>query len=357
MLGENLPTPPIGKHSPALFPKTRKIPTLDLPHPKMNIMPKHPRRSFVRNLATLGVAGLAFPHLQAFPSPFFAPERKFRLCLNPGAIGVSTDQRGLLDMARKHGFEAMIAFPDELAKMEASAVEDLVAEMKDANITWGAAGLPVQFRESEEKFRSDLESLPRHAAAMERAGVTRTNTWIMPTHATLPYLDNFELHQERLQLVARVLDHHGVRLGLEYVGPKTLMARERFAFIRTMTEARQLINAIGETNVGFVLDSFHWFTAGETVADLLTVDPDEVVTVDLNDAFAGRSADEQIDNQRELPAATGVIDIAGFVGALKQIGYAGPARAEPFNAALNAMVDEEAVASTKEALLRAIGEA
>jgi 2-keto-myo-inositol isomerase len=131
------------------------------------------------------------------------------------------------------------------------------------------------------------------------------------------------------------------------------MSRNKFAFIRTMREVRELIDATGEKNMGVQLDSFHWFCAGDTVADLLTLDREDIVTVDLNDAYAGRTADEQIDGQRELPTATGVIDLKAFLGALVQIGYDGPIRAEPFNKKLNDMENEEAVKLTAEMMTRA----
>jgi sugar phosphate isomerase/epimerase len=95
-----------------------------------------------------------------------------------------------------------------------------------------------------------------------------------------------------------------------------------------------------------VLDSWHWWTAKETAEDLRTVRNHDVVAVDLNDAPAGIPIDDQKDNQRELPGATGVIPIRVFVQALVEMGYDGPARAEPFNAALNALEDDDACART-----------
>ena len=74
---------------------------------------------------------------------------------------------------------------------------------------------------------------------------------------------------------------------------------------------------------------------------------------DLNDAPAGIPVDEQMDGSRELPAATGVIDLKGFLGALVKIGYDGPVRAEPFNRQLNAMPNEEAMAATAAAMKKA----
>ena len=101
------------------------------------------------------------------------------------------------------------------------------------------------------------------------------------------------------------------------------------------------------------MDSWHWWTAGDTEADILSLDPVQVVAVDLNDAPAGIPREEQIDGRRELPMATGVIDVKVFLNALNRIGYRGPVRAEPFNQALNSLDNEAACAATIVALRKA----
>ncbi len=83
-------------------------------------------------------------------------------------------------------------------------------------------------------------------------------------------------------------------------------------FIHSLNETKELIAAIGTGNVGIQLDSWHWFTADETVADLLTLRNEDIITVDLNDAPQGIALDKQIDSARELPAATGVIPTSPF---------------------------------------------
>ena len=60
-----------------------------------------------------------------------------------------------------------------------------------------------------------------------------------------------------------------------------------------------------------------------------------------------------MDSRRELPAATGVIDLKAFLSALVEVGYDGPVRAEPFNRELNALPAAEAVAATAAALKKA----
>ena len=286
------------------------------------------RRQFLKTVSVLGLAPIAQSNLFGMSKKYAS--RKFTMSLSPGAIGVKASQTELVDMARQYGFEAIDAMPAQLAKMSKGALDELTGKMKDAGLSWGVAGLPVQFRQSEQLFREHMNTLPGLAAALSHAGGMRMSTWIMPTDPHLTYRENFRQHTSRLHEVANVLGHHGIRLGLEYVGPKTLMARDKFSFIRTMKECKELIHSIAESNVGFVLDSFHWFCAGESPADLLTLDNSDIVACDLNDAVAGVTADDQLDNRRELPMATGEVDTKSFLETLVKIGYDGPVRAEPF---------------------------
>jgi sugar phosphate isomerase/epimerase len=179
------------------------------------------------------------------------------------------------------------------------------------------------------------------------------STWLAPCDDRLTYVANFRQHARRLRQVAEVLGDHRQRLGLEYVGPKTSWTARRYPFIHSMAEMKDLLAEIDRPSVGFLLDSWHWYNAGETVDDLRTLKGEQVVACDLNDAPAGIPVDQQKDGVRELPCATGVIDLKGFLGALVEIGYDGPIRAEPFNRQLRAMPRDEALAATAAAMKKA----
>ena len=314
---------------------------------------KENRRSFIKKSALL--SAMAYAPFQSFASGLAASKRSFRMSLNPGAVGVKLDQEELLEMASKYGFEAIVPFSDTLAGWDESRITEFTDKMKSKNIAWGAAGLPMNFRTDEETHVKGLHELPKYAWALNKAGVTRMSTWIMPTHSYLTYLENFKQHARRLKDISKTLGDLGINLGLEYVGPKTLMSSQKYSFVHSMAECKELIEAIGEPNVGFQLDSFHWFCAGETKEDLLSLTNRDIMTVDLNDAREGFSADEQIDGKRELPMATGVINLKSFMEALVEIGYDGPVRAEPFNQALNDLDNEDALKKTADAMKKAFG--
>lgn len=315
------------------------------------VMHQPNRRQFIQQTTIACLAGGAL--LAGLSGAAEAKQRKMSMDLVCGNIGVSANQREAIELAARHGFESVGADGAFLASLSDDQVPELKSFMKAKGIVFGAAGLPVEFRGADEQFRKGLKDLPRFAAGLHRAGVGRVSTWLMPCHDTLPYVRNLRQHATRLREVARTLKEHDVRLGLEYVGPKTSWASRRYTFIHTLAEMKDLIAEINTGNVGFLLDSWHWWHAGDTVADLLALKGSEVIAVDLNDAPAGIPKDQQSDGRRELPCATGVIDVGAFLKALNEIGYDGPVRAEPFNQAVNGMPKEEACAVTAVALKKA----
>ena len=62
-----------------------------------------------------------------------------------------------------------------------------------------------------------------------------------------------------------------------------------------------------------------------------------MVLCHLNDAPRGIPVEQQVDNRRGLPCATGVIDVKTFLGAMIRIGYDGPVVCEPFSQELRQM--------------------
>ncbi len=281
--------------------------------------------------------------------------RKMTISLSPGSIGVSADQREAIALASRHGFEAVEPYGEFLAGLSDAQTQELLADLQARKLTWGAAGLPVEFRRDDARFETGLKELPRVATGCQRAGVTRVGTWLMPCHASLTYTANFRRHAARLREAAKILKDHGHRLGLEYVGTPTVWRSQRYPFVHTLAELQDLIAEIGTGNVGVVLDSWHWSMAGDTEADLLGLKNEDVVAVDLNDAPAGVPKDQQQDGRRELPGATGVLDLATFLKALQRIGYDGPVRCEPFNKAMNDLDNDAACAATVAALKKAMG--
>jgi sugar phosphate isomerase/epimerase len=309
------------------------------------------RREFLAGLVAGGVAGARGRPARAAEPP--AARRRMTMDLVCGNIGVKATQREAIALAHRHGFESVFPDAGELSRASDDEVQALVADLRARGLGFGAAFLAVDFRRDDETFARGMADLPAYARALQRAGVRRTGTWLPPASDALTYRRHFEQTARRLREIARVLADHGLRLGLEYVGPKTAWTSRRYPFLHTLAETRELIAETGAGNLGLVLDSWHWFHAGDGAADIAALRSEDVVAVDLNDAPAGVPKDQQKDNARELPLATGVIDVAAFLRALGAIGYDGPVRAEPFNEAVRKLPPEEAVAATGRAMRQA----
>jgi sugar phosphate isomerase/epimerase len=294
------------------------------------------RRSFL-HVTGAGLGASASARASALFAAEPRPKRKFTMALSCGMIGVRATPREAIELAGRYGFEAVEPSAGFLAGLSDDALEQLLAQMKAHKLVWAAEGLPVEFRGGDKAFQDSLKRLPDFAKALKRARVTRVGTWLNPGHNTLTYEENFRQHADRLRQVAKILGEYNLRLGLEYVGPKTLWSRARFPFVHTMAGMKDLIAEIKCENVGFMLDSWHWYTAHETAADILSLRAADVVCCHLNDAPKGVPVDQQIDSRRDLPAATGVIDLAAFLQSLAKIGYDGPIAAEPFRPDLGGM--------------------
>jgi sugar phosphate isomerase/epimerase len=282
--------------------------------------------------------------------------------IGPDQLGI----RGLslsdaITLARDAGF-AGLAFDSRAAasavdERSLAAVQDQFARAGVKPALWN---LPVAWRD-DDQWEADLRELPRLAATARALGATRTATYMPSGSDERPFRENFDWHVARLRPIAEVLRDEGCRFGIEFLGPKTYRAAFRHEFIHTLDGLMELVAAIGTDNVGVLLDSWHLYTSGGTLADLEQLTNQDVIVVHVNDAPAGIARDEQIDTVRTLPMETGVIDLVGFMQALREMGYDGPVMPEPFSQRINdlAATDPEAAAReaarSMDALWRAAG--
>lgn len=273
------------------------------------------------------------------------------LSLNPGLLGIKATLAQGAALARRHGFDALDVSVEQLHEAVqrdgAEAVRELFARYKVVPGLWNLPFRPYTVTTA--KWRDGLARLSAQAASASAVGATRVLMWILPGSYDREYRANFAFHVERFHPVAQILADHGIRLGLEFIGPVTMQRMFKHPFVRSVGELRELTREIGP-NCGQVLDSFHWYCAGGLLADLAGLSSEELVGLHLNDAPPGIPPEAQLAGVRRLPGATGVIDLAAFLAPLAAAGFTGPVTAQPNDSALNALPPEEAVAQTARAL-------
>ncbi len=281
--------------------------------------------------------------------------------LAPGAIGIKCGLAEGLDLARAAGFagaDLNLAEAQQIA--DAQGVEAVRALFADRGLQIGGWGFPVAWRGGDAEFYDSLAKLPVQAKLAADLGCFRTTTWVLGFSDELPRRAHFDRLVRRFRLSGEILADHGHRLGLEFIGPRTVRAGHRYGSAYTMDGMLTLCAAVGLENVGLLFDVWHWYTCASTLDDVRMLEPNDVVYVHINDAPAGVDLLDQVDNRRCLPGETGVIPNAALLQALRQLGYDGPITVEPFNQALRELAERDPLAAairTRESLDQVYAEA
>jgi len=212
----------------------------------------------------------------------------------------------------------------------------------------GGWGIPFDFRAGAGLDPEGVARLIRFAAFAAELGVDSCANHIMPG-GERPFMEQWKFLADRLKPLAAILGEHGLRLGLEPVAPHHLRRKFPHAFIFTPWQMLELADDIGP-NTGLLVDSIHFYTAGEPMANLKLIPKERIVNAHVNDAPAGPV--ELVEDRGRVLPGEGVMDVAGYLAALAATGYAGPVSVEVFSAALDALPPEEAARRARASVAR-----
>ena len=200
-------------------------------------------------------------------------------------------------------------------------------------------------------FQARLPQLEEDAAFSSAIGCSNFMVVLSAT-SPQPREERWKFVTGRLGAVSTILEKHGMKLGLEFLGPLQFRlgrgggggrGRGRAGgeaaargdaqggapaappappnvFVYTLKDTVQLAAESGPA-IGAVMDFWHWHHSGGTVADILETHPGRIVNVHISDA-RDMPAAEVRDNMRLLPGE-GVIDLVGGLQALRKIGWQG----------------------------------
>lgn len=233
-------------------------------------------------------------------------------------VGHITD---FIEKASDYAFEAVDVEGWELLEWtQNEEVERAREYLNSHRMSLGSLGLSVDWRGSDISFRESIVSFCSEAEVASALGCRCCCTYVLPSVDENPahFLAKATL---RLRCCANILDAYGMRLGLEFVGPHHLRTRWENPFVWELDPMLDWIQAISASNVGLLLDSYHWYTTSNRLKDILRLTSNQIVHVHLNDA-PDIPIKDVLDDERLYPGQ-GVIDSVGFLQALKQVGYSG----------------------------------
>jgi 2-keto-myo-inositol isomerase len=143
---------------------------------------------------------------------------------------------------------------------------------------------------------------------------------------------------------------HGVSLAFEFLG-------QTDCSVQTLDLAAEIVREAGRQNLGVVIDSFHFYAGGSTIAMIEQLDPELIQIFHINDA-EDLPRDQLEDRHRLLPGL-GILPLREIVSAFRRIGYDKVASVEifrpeywerdPFELARDAHAATERILSHKEA--------
>ncbi len=264
--------------------------------------------------------------------------------LIPGTIGIQKiSLADSIKLAKDAGFEG-VSF--DIFEAKAYADEHGAEALKDlfGDIIPGVWNTGVNWQDDANR-NSQIEALKPMLGLAQELGSLDVTTGIMPANNDRPYDEQYAYLQPRLKQLAEALAEGGVRIGIEFITPKTLRDQFEHQFIYKMTDMLAFAKDIGTGNVGVLFDVWHHYCAHGTLEEMDILTAEDVQLVHTNDAPLGLEIDEQQDLSRTLPMETGVIPAAQMLRKLANIGYEGGVAAEPFSAALNELAATDPLAA------------
>lgn len=227
-----------------------------------------------------------------------------------------------LAMAQRHeypGLDFSLAEARSVDGGDPSVVRTLIERHGVAPSTIGGV-LGANLFAPEGDFAASLQGVRPNAEAAAALGASRTGTVLM-NRAHQPKDELWPLVVERIRRIDDALDGTGVRLGMEFLGVKTLRPDYPHVFVQSMAEANALLDEAGARNVGLTLDSYHWYAAGDGLDTIRQTRGERIVLLHVNDA-KDVPREQLIDSDRVVPGE-GVIPLVDWLQAIDATGFDG----------------------------------
>ncbi len=257
-------------------------------------------------------------------------------------------------LAAKHGYAAVDFSFAEAAAHEQSAknsgsVPELLASV---GVEAGTVGGLVEFSllEPDVDIETVLADLPARARQVVAWGGTATGLG-MPMRTHLPRDTAWPLAVERLRRLDETVRDTGLRLGLEFLGVRTLHPDRGHFFIHYLPAALDLLDDAQVEASGLTVDSYHCHAAGATFKQLRQIPAERITLLHINDAKPVPL--EDLDDQDRVMPGEGIIDLVGWLQAIAATGFDGTIALEVLGPRLAAL-DPDACAQQGMASLRSV---
>jgi 2-keto-myo-inositol isomerase len=109
-----------------------------------------------------------------------------------------------------------------------------------------------------------------------------------------------------------IAERHGVGLAFEFLG-------QTDCSVQTLELADEIVTRVGRSDVGLVIDSFHFYAGRSTIDMIEAVNPESLFIFHINDAE--NLPREQLQDSHRLLPGLGILPLTEMLRSFKRIGY------------------------------------
>lgn len=309
------------------------------------------RRDFIKasGIAALTIAGR--PALAA-GGGMFITMRTLNGFWAAGTPPWNVGWEDMIRLAARAGYDG-VDLPSSPA-MLGDGPDKVRALLSEHNLKVGFMTCPAGMSARDEgAFKTGLQRLDEVCQFAAAIGCPRLVTALMSS-SDIPAEEWRKVTLDRAHVMAPILERHQVRVGVENLAPLHFRKQFKYQFLWTVPQIVAFAKDAGPS-FGLCLDAWHWHHSGGTVQDIVAAGNSQVVMVHIDDARK-QSPEAVRDNQRLLPGE-GVINLSGFLKALKQIDYEGPISPEPLSCFPAGTSDDEVAKTDLEATIKVMKKA
>ncbi len=257
--------------------------------------------------------------------------------LNASFLGITGTQSEIIELVLTYGFDSVDFDVVDFANRAKLRGIDYARRLFDsAKIRVGTFAFPFSWESDEPVFRKEMQRLSEYAHAAAAVGCTRCLATVAPATNERPYHENFEFHRTRFAEICEVLQETNTRLGIGYRAAPELRQGKSFQFIHEHDALGLLLNMVGATNIGMVLDLWDYVVAGGTVENIGSIPVNQVVAVQIAEMPTDVPVFDLKESNRLLPGTSGKPDVGEALRILHEAGYEGPVTIKPSKASIDA---------------------
>lgn len=277
--------------------------------------------------------------------------------LSGDGLGVSCRQNELIELALTYGFKGIeVDIAEMVSRADRFGADFAKRFIESGKSSWkvevGTFKLPVKMSISDADFTKAIERVKKYADMAGQLNAKVCYLELAPASTDTAYHDNFERHRERIGQVAEIMGEKGVKVGIGINATPAVRADKEFQFIYQVEPLMAFVKAIGNPNVGILLDTWQWLVGDGALDQITELSANDVAYIRLADVPDDVVTSTIKDNQRLLPGQSTSSIANAVIKHFNTVGFEGPVSVHPHSSQFSGVTRDNIVQQASQALNR-----